>query len=83
MVDALPSAADRFAYFMECLCRALGDPRFGPLPAGPILLAIWKRLRRIATRFAALAALICAGAVPPPKRRPHHRPPASPQPSVT
>lgn len=76
MTDALPSAVDRFAYFMESLCRVIGDPRFGPLPAGPVVIAIWKRLRRIATRFAVLAALIRAGALPAPN-------PASPNGSAT
>ena len=67
MADALPSAADRFAYFMESLCRIIGDRRFGPLPAGPVIIAIWKRLRRIAARFAVLAAGIRAGTLPAPK----------------
>ena len=71
MPDAILSAADRFAYFIESLCRALGDPRFGPLPAGSVIIAIWKRLRRIAARFAVLAAYVHAGALPTstPRRR--------------
>ena len=39
----------------------------GPLPAGPVIIAIWKRLRRIAAHFAVLAAHIRAGTLPAPK----------------
>lgn len=73
MTDALPPAADRFAYFIESLCRVIGDPRFGPLPAGPVIIAIFKRLRRIAARFAFLAAQIRAGTLPAPNLGSPHR----------
>jgi hypothetical protein len=47
-------------------------------PAAPLLTLLWDRLRRLAQRFAALAARAQAGTLRPPRRRtakPRQRPP--------
>ncbi len=52
--------SDRFAPIIEGLCRAaaarLGAPGPARWTAGPLMILLWVRLRRIAARFAALAA---------------------------
>ena len=59
----LPTApADRFASIIDGLCRAVAARGGGrDRLAGPLVILIWSRLRRIAVRFAALAARIAAG----------------------
>jgi hypothetical protein len=52
----LPAPADRFAFIIEGLCqavaRSLGGGLAGPRLAGPFIILIWSRLRRITARFA-------------------------------
>jgi hypothetical protein len=51
-----PAPADRLAFIIEGLCHAVAR-RVGPGGlAGPFLILIWARLRRIAARFARYAA---------------------------
>ncbi len=72
MIPAPPqTATDRFALILGALCRAVAargaDKRgCGGLAAGPVLVLLWTRLRRMATRFAALAARVRAGTLPSP-----------------
>jgi hypothetical protein len=62
-----PSATDRFALMMEGLCQAIAARGgSGGLIAGPAIILIWSRLRRMAARFAALAARVRSGALPSP-----------------
>ncbi len=60
---ALPTTpTDRFAGILDGLCRAVAARGGGPdRLAGPLVILIWTRLRRLAVRFAALAARIAAG----------------------
>ena len=90
---------ERFALIMELLCAAVAAsnrPRkpFGRLfaaVAGPLIILIWTRLRRITRRFTRLVARIQAGRprrrttprpappAPPPARPPRPRKPAPAQ----
>ena len=80
-----PAAADRFALIIGGLSRAVATQHRVGL-SGLLIIAIWSRLIRIATSFAALAARVRAGTLPAP-RRPASRPassrpaPSSPPPS--
>lgn len=75
----VPPALDRFALIIDGLCRAVAARhRFGL--AGPLIVLIWGRLRRLATRFAASAARGPATAAP--VRRATERRPASSAPEM-
>ena len=83
--------AERFAAIIELLCRSVAaqiaggrpnGPRGLPL-AGPLIVVIWNRLRRIGDRFARLAARIGAGQLRRrPAPRPNLAPSAAPAPSA-
>ena len=67
------SPAERFALTMALLLQAVAArvSRPGrPGLAGPLVGAIWLRLKRLTDRFARLAARIAAGALKPPRLRP-------------
>ena len=66
---------DRFHSLIEGLCRAVGVGNAGGEWAEPVIYLIWEWLRRIGARFAALAARVQAGTLPPARWRP-----ASPEP---
>ncbi len=66
---AAPGLADRFALIMGGLCRAAAARIAADRSAGPLLILIWGRLRRMTARFASLAARAQAGPLPPPRRR--------------
>ncbi len=79
-----PAPAERFALILDGLCQAVAARGGGrDRLAGPLVILIWSRLRRLGVRFAALAARIAAGrhrrflARRPPRptpRRPAQRP---------
>ena len=78
-----PTPAGRFAGIIGLLCRNVAaqiaggrpnGPRGLPL-AGPLIVVIWNRLRRIGERFARLAARIGAGKL---RRRSARRPGMAP-----
>ena len=58
---APPSAEDSFALIIDGLCRAIAARGGRRLIDGPLVILIWTRLRRIARRFATLAARVRAG----------------------
>ena len=77
------SATDAFALIMERLCQTVAAQSYRERMAAPLILLIWTRLRRLAARFAALAARVRAGTLRSraPARRAASRPaspPASP-----
>ena len=79
------SATDAFALIMERLCQIVAAQSYRERMAAPLILLIWTRLRRLAARFAALAARVRAGTLRSraPARRAASRPaspPASPPP---
>ena len=53
------SATDRFALLIEALCASVAASHARGL-AGPVIVLIWGRLRRMAARFAAAVAAIPA-----------------------
>ena len=53
------SATDRFARLIEALCESVAASHARGL-AGPVIVLIWGRLRRMAARFAAAAARLPA-----------------------
>ena len=68
------TAADRFAFIIESLCQAaaarVARPPYRPQGlAGPFILLLAARLRRMAVRFATLAAHVQAGTLPAPRHR--------------
>jgi hypothetical protein len=63
-LTAPTDAADRLARIVEALCRAVAA-RGGRGLAGPLIILVWGRLRRLAARFTALAARVRAGRVAP------------------
>ena len=68
-----PAPAARFARLIAALCEAVGARVAGPgRPglAGPLVILIWTRLKRMAERVARLAARAEAGTLPPPRSRP-------------
>ncbi len=69
--------AERFARLIDGLCRAVAA-RSGRGLAGPLIVLIWSRLRRIAARFALLAGRIRDGRLAAPAARRRHR--AAPRP---
>ena len=87
MSATLPQTpAARFAATLAALCAAVAARNIRPgkpgLP-GPLILAIWTRLRRIANRVAGIFARIEAGTLKPPRRRPAapRKPAAKPPPN--
>jgi len=67
------SPAERFACILDGLCSAVAARGGGrDRLAGPLVVLIWSRLRRIAAQVAALAARIAAGRQ---RRYPARRPP--------
>ena len=77
---APPAPAERFARLIDGLCRAVAARSFRGGLAGPLIILIWSRLRRLGVRFARLAARIEAGALPVARRRPTASRPARPAP---
>ena len=73
------SATDAFALIVERLCQTVAAQSYRERMAAPLILLIWTRLRRLAARFAALAARVRAGTLRSraPARRAASRP-ASP-----
>ncbi len=61
--------AHRFSLVIDGLCRVTAARIATDRSAGPLLILIVGRLRRLAARFAALAARAQAGPLPPPRRR--------------
>ena len=59
-----PALPDRFAYMIGGLCHYLGAIFTRDRSAGPLTLAIHRRLRRLQARFAALVAQVAAGTRP-------------------
>ena len=64
-----PTVPDRFAYVIGGLCHYLGAVFTRDRSAGPLTLLIHARLRRLATRFAALVARVEAGTFHPARAR--------------
>ena len=56
-----PAPAERFDRLIAALCRAVAGRGLARGLAGPLIVLIWSRLRRLAARFAALSARIAAG----------------------
>ena len=78
---ATRAPAERLASILDMLCRAVADQGGRKLLAGPLVILIWTRLRRISTRVLRLAARIEAGAPPPkPRRKRAPRPQRPPPP---
>ena len=65
----ISTPAERLAGILDMLCRAIADRGGRKLLAGPLVILIWTRLRRISTRVLNLAARIEAGTNTPPKSR--------------
>jgi hypothetical protein len=74
MATAPLALGDRFALIVADLCRAVaargGARAAGPLVAGPLIVLIWGRLQRLATRFAGLVARAGSPARPSASPRP-------------
>ena len=67
---------ERFAAIIDLLCRTVAARIAGGGLAGPLIMLIWRRLRHMGTRFAAIAARHGAGTLHPPRHRPRApRPP--------
>lgn len=64
------SLADRLAGITDGLRRALAARGTGERVVGALVFLLWRRLSRLAVRFAALLARFHAGTLPPPRRRP-------------
>ena len=71
---------DRFAGIIDGLCRAVAASLGRNGVTGPLIILIWSRLRRTATRFARLAARVRAGRPRVARRRPASPRPARPRP---
>jgi len=76
-----PAPAARFARLIAALCAAVAARNIRPGKpglAGPLIVAIWTRLNRMARRVTRLAARVEAGTLTPPRQRPaaprHSRP---------
>lgn len=72
-----PAATERLILIIDLLCRAVAARGAGGWLGGLPVILIWSRLRRLAHRFAGLAARLEAGAEPDP---PRHRS-AAPRPN--
>ena len=80
MPEALPSVPDRFAPFFKVLCEAVAHAGGKRWLAAFLVVPIWKKINRIATRFAVLAAMASSGALPAPRRRRPRSPSPNPLP---
>ncbi len=58
---APPASADRLASVIDLLCRVVAAQIAGRRLAGPLIILIWRRLRRIGNRCAVVAARLQAG----------------------
>ncbi|MDA8248388.1 MAG: hypothetical protein M0Z28_04355 [Rhodospirillales bacterium] len=89
MFATAPSApisipAERLAGILDTLCRAIADRGGRKLLAGPLVILIWTRLRRISARVLTLAARIEAGTNKPARpRRPRAARPRRPPPPLS
>ena len=72
----ISAPGERLAGILDMLCRAIADRGGRKLLAGPLVILIWTRLRRLSTRVLRLAARIEAGTNKPPRPR---RPRAAPR----
>jgi hypothetical protein len=73
---APPGLSQTFGLIIGGLCEAVARRIAADRTAGPLIVLIVGRLRRIAQRFAALATRAQAGKLKPPRRRkPSKRPP--------
>ncbi len=81
MVSAAPlTPDDRFAAIIDGLCKAVAASLGRGGMTGPLIILIWSRLRRMATRFTRLAARVRAGKPSVARRRPASSRPARPRP---
>ena len=74
--------SDRFALIVDGLCRVVAAHSARDRSAVPMIVLVWSRLRRIAARFARIAAQAGAGKIPAARTRPPRirlPSPASPQ----
>ena len=83
-----PAPAERFARLIASLCAAVAARNIRPGKpglAGPLIVAIWNRLSRMAQRITRLAARLEAGTLKPPRKRPagSRRTVAEPKPDGT
>ena len=76
-ISPTASPAQRFAHIIGMLCDAVAARGPGGVLPTPLLLLLWGRLRRMATRVTRAAARLAAGIQP---RAPRPRP-ATPRPS--
>ena len=65
LIQPGPTLPDRFAHLIGGLCHYLGAVFTRDRSTGPLTLLVQARLRRLATRFAALVARVEAGTVRP------------------
>ena len=77
MHTAATAPADRFALIIGSLLQAVAE-QGGKRIAGPLTMLIWSRLRRMAARFAAIAAALQAGTYTS-SSRPNHIPSSRPK----
>ena len=76
------SAPDRFALLIEALCESVAASHARGL-AGPVIVLIWGRLRRMAARFAAAARIpVAPRASRPARSSPAQSRPASSRPGA-
>jgi hypothetical protein len=82
MLTTASAPADDVALLIEGLCRAIAARGAARGLAGPFIILVWSRLRRMAGRVSRLAARFRAGNLPAPRaRRRRPRPAAPPDPS--
>ncbi|MDA8250800.1 MAG: hypothetical protein M0Z28_16740 [Rhodospirillales bacterium] len=60
----LSAPAERLTRIIGLLCRATAARIAGGFLAGPVIVLIWRRLRRLGSRFVRFAARIAAGRAP-------------------
>jgi hypothetical protein len=77
MLTVLPAPAASFAPLIEGLCQAVAAGGARGRLAGPLVILVWVRLRRLAGRFARLAARLQSGALPAPGHSRRGRPAAT------
>ncbi len=70
MAAAVPTTPDaRFAAIIHLLCQVVAARGGRGGLAGPLVVLVWRRLRRYGVRFAGLAARLAAGTLRPPRCR--------------
>lgn len=82
MITNSSSLPDLFAWMIESLCRSIAAEGHKRRLDGPLVVAIWNRVRRLGRRFASVVARLRAGKLPLPgsaRRRPASPRPASPR----